>query len=233
MSSVPLKRIGGLAKAAVILTIAIGVVAVLSLLAALAAVDDARDFLDDRISEDDFNEAYAPALALGGVQGVTTIALVVITMIWMYRIAANHRTLGRIGTWSPGWAIGGWFLPPLVLYIIPFLMFRELWRAADPAVPIGDDAWKRRPVSPVVPVWWVLYGLGSTVVFVWQIVEGLQTGGLTSSDMETSAEALDENFAVTVAAALVSVSSAAAFVLLVRGLSARHRALTGEATTPR
>ena len=56
-------------------------------------------------------------------------------MIWMYRMAANHRALQRNGTWAPGWAIGGWFLPPGGLYIIPFLMFRELWKASDPNGP--------------------------------------------------------------------------------------------------
>ena len=66
-----------------------------------------------------------------------SIALVVLSIIWLYRVPPNHRALGRALTWAPGWAIGGWFLPPL-LYVIPLLVLREAWKAADPAVPPGS-----------------------------------------------------------------------------------------------
>ena len=148
MSSVALKRVNGLTTWIVVLTAIVGVVGVASTLVSRLAVDEARDFLADRIDEDDFLEAYAPSLLLGFVQGAAMIALVVLTMVWMYRVASNHRALQRNGTWAPGWAIGGWFLPPGALYIIPYLMFRELWKASDPAVPAGDQRWKENRVSP-------------------------------------------------------------------------------------
>ena len=91
-------------------------------------------------------------------------------MIWLYRIVANHRAIGRQLTWAPGWAIGGWFLPPFVLYIIPMLMLSESWKATDPEVPPGDDRWRQNSVSPLVYVWWVLYGL-VPIVFIIQGVD--------------------------------------------------------------
>ena len=58
-------------------------------------------------------------------------------MIWMFKMAKNVRALGRQGLrYAPGWAIGGWFVPPCVLYVVPWLMFRELWKASDPEPPI-------------------------------------------------------------------------------------------------
>ena len=51
----------------------------------------------------------------------------VLVMIWMYRISANLRAFGMTTTWHPLFAIFGWFLPPVVLYVIPFLMLREQW----------------------------------------------------------------------------------------------------------
>ena len=65
---------------------------------------------------------------IGVAQGALQIAAAVVVIIWMYRLAWNHRALHRGGTWGPAWAIGGWFLPPIV-YVIPTLMLHELWKA--------------------------------------------------------------------------------------------------------
>ena len=35
--------------------------------------------------------------------------------------------------WTPGWAIGGWFIP-LANFVIPFLVVLETWRRSDPDV---------------------------------------------------------------------------------------------------
>ena len=227
MSSVSLKRVNGLTTWIVVLTAIVGVVGVASTLVSRLAVDEARDFLTDRIDEDAFLEAYAPSLLLGFVQGAATIALVVLTMIWMYRLASNHRALQRNGTWAPGWAIGGWFLPPGALYIIPYLMFRELWKASDPAVPAGDQRWKENPVPAVVTVWWVLYGLAPIPL---AIAQGLSdfSARTFNGDSETLAEAIDDRFTVTLVTSLVAAAAAVAYIVMVRQLSRRHRQLTGE-----
>lgn len=231
MSSVALKRVNGLTTWIVVLTAIVGAVGIASTLASRLAVDDARDFLDSRIDENDFLEAYAPSLLLGFVQGAATIALVVLTMIWMYRVASNHKALQRNVTWAPGWAIGGWFLPPGALYIIPYLMFRELWKASDPAVPPGDQRWKENRVSPVVTVWWVLYGLAPIPL---AIAQGLSefSARTFSGDTETLAEALDERFTITLVTSLVAAAAAVAYIVMVRQLSLRHRQLTGESLQP-
>ena len=146
------------------------------------------------------------------------IALVVLTMIWMYRLASNHRALQRNGTWAPGWAIGGWFLPPGALYIIPYLMFRELWKASDPAVPAGDQRWKENRVGPVVTVWWVLYGLAPIPL---AIAQGLSdfSARTFSGDTETLAEAIDDRFTITLVTSLVAAAAAVAYIVMVRQLS--------------
>jgi ABC-type Fe3+ transport system permease subunit len=231
MSSVSLKRVNGLTTWIVVLTAIIGVVGVASTLVSRLAVDEARDFLADRIDENTFLEAYAPSLLLGFVQGAATIALVVLTMIWMYRLASNHRALQRNGTWAPGWGIGGWFLPPGGLYIIPYLMFRELWKASDPTIPAGDDRWKENRVAPVVTVWWVLYGLAPIPL---AIAQGLSdfSARTFNGDTDTLAEAIDDRFTITLVTSLVAAAAAVAYIIMVRQLSGRHRQLTGESAQP-
>jgi hypothetical protein len=230
MSSVPLKRVRGLTTWIVVLTAIVGVVGVLSILLSRLANDEARDFLAGRITEDDFVEAYAPALLLGTVQGAATVAIIVLTMIWMYRLAANHRTLQRTGRWTPGWAIGGWFLPPFILYIIPYLMFRELWKASDQTVSVGDQRWKEGGVGAVVTIWWVLYGLALPIA-----MGSSQIGfgaGPYGADYDSLAEAIDERFAISLVASFVAAAAAAAYIVMVRQLSSRHRLLTGESAQP-
>ena len=196
----------------------------MSIWASEAAQDDARALLDDSISTDEFVERAAPYLLMTTVQGAVTLASAVVTIIWMYRIAKNHRTLHRGGTWGPGWAIGGWFLPPL-LYVIPFLMFRELWKASDPDVPIGGE-WRSRPVSPIVPLWFVLYSVIPLVLLVLQSRSGFNLG---ASERDLAQQLIDDQQA-TIVGAVVAVAGAGVFILLVRGLTSRHRQLTGEPT---
>jgi len=225
MGSVPLQRVGKLATATIILTAAGAVVSLITVWASQAAQGDAEALLDGTISTDEFVERAAPYALMTGVQGVATLATAVVTIIWMYRLAKNHRTLHRGTTWGPGWAIGGWFLPPL-LFVIPFLMFRELWKAADPDVPIGGD-WKSSRVSPIVPLWFLLYSVIPIVLLVVQSSSGINLG---ASERDLAQQIVDDQQA-TIIAAVVALAGAAAFILLVRGLTDRHRRLTGESTT--
>ena len=83
------------------------------------------------LSDDEFRDAIGPLNAVQLIVGLATLATFIVTIIWMYRIATNVRAFQRRTTWSPLFAIFGWMLPPFVLYVIPFLMFRELWKASD------------------------------------------------------------------------------------------------------
>jgi hypothetical protein len=225
IGAVALKRVSGTAKALVImLAIYVGL-AVLVIIITRAAQDAARDFRRGDLSEDEFTEELAPFFGISVVQLGVTIAIVVLTMIWMYRMAANHRTIGRQTTWGAGFAIAGWFLPPF-LFVIPFLMLMEMWKASDPSSPPQDESWRRSPIHPIIPIWWVLYGLVPIVLFFvgQNPLEGL--GG----DTDDIAERLDEQQATMLVQSLTSIAAAIAFAFLVRLLTERHTRLTGEAT---
>lgn len=226
MGSVALKRVNGTAKALIILLAVYVGVSVLAVVLVRNVLGDARDYLRDEITEDDLNEKLGPFGAVSLVQLGVTIAIIVLTMIWMYRIATNHRSIGRRTTWVPGFAIGGWFLPPF-LFIIPFLMLMEMWKASDPSSPPQDEGWKRSPVHPIVPIWWVLYGLVPIVLFF--VGENPLEG--FGGDADELAERLDEQQATMLVQSLASIAAAIAFVYLVRLLTDRHTRLTGEATT--
>ena len=220
-------RIGGLAKAIVIVTAIVAVATLASAALSAGVTGDARDFLAGEISEDDFESAIAPVNGVQLLVGVATLATGVLTIIWTYRTANNVRAFGRATTWSPLFAIFGWFLPPMVLYVIPFLVLRELWKASTPEHVDGSDRWKQEPDNKLLWVWFLLFGLIPTALLAVQI-GSFASAGLPSGDLESFAETLEDFAALSWITAIVNVLAAIAWIVFVRQLTARHTRLTGE-----
>ena len=190
-----------------------------------SAADKAGDFLDGRISEDEFLDSYGGVAALQIVQGVITLAAAVCTIIWLYRLASNVRTFGRQTTWAPIWAVFGWVLPP-VLVIIPLLMLREVWKASDPEVPAGNPNWKSGAENPMLFVWFVLYGIVPAVITA--ITLNSAFGGGFGGDTESVAEAIEDFGAVDIVGAVSGLAAAVVWIIVVKQMTARHVRLTNE-----
>jgi hypothetical protein len=207
------------------LVLATALMSFVDLLVRQTVTDEAEDYLAGATDTDDFIESIIGYLMVGVIQAILQIAAAVVTIIWMYRVAANHRTLHRGGTWGPGWAIGGWFLPPVV-YVIPMLMLRELWKASNPDVPIGGE-WRTSPSSPLPIVWVLLYSAVPVVSIATSDEGPLSAFG---GSEETIAEAITGGQTADLVVAVLTLAAAAVFVVLVRQLTDRHVRLTGEAT---
>lgn len=219
----PVQRVGGLATAASIMCVVSAVGLVLTALLQGASRPDAERFLNGEIRESEFVSAVTPYALVTFVQSIAVFATVVLVMLWMYRLAANLRKLDRTGTWGPGWAIGGWFLPPM-LYIIPLLMFRDLWHGSDPDVPVGAT-WRSGKLPSLLIAWFVLYSIGPLILLI-----GFRDQTLTSlggAEEELARHIAGSSTSAWLSAA-VGVAGAAAFVGWCRVLTTRHRRLTGE-----
>lgn len=215
-------KVGGVSKALGILLMIFVPLQIIGVFSLFQLRDDARDFLNGEMSEKEYTDAVQTNF--GSLAGLLIIPIAVLTMILMFRMAANLQALGRDGqTWKKGWGIAGWFCPPCAVYAIPWLMFRELWKGSDPAVAPHDPAWRNSIVSPLITVWWVLYGLVPLIGFV-------TAAGLVSNfgSAETLAERTEDYLAINVALTLVGVVSAVVYLMVIRQLSARHMAATHE-----
>lgn len=220
----PFQRIGSLARATGILLMIFIPLQLLAIVGLFQLRDKARQYLEGDISETAFNDANRTNL--GSLAGFLVIPIAVLTIILMFRMSKNLQVLGRTGaTWSPGWAIGGWFCPPCAVYAIPWLMFRELWKGSDPNVPAGDPSWKSGSVPMLFNVWWVLYGLVPLVGLVTSAGVLSNISNLDSADL---AERFDDFLAVNVALAFVSAVSAVVYLLMIRQLTERHLQAIGE-----
>ncbi len=218
------QKIGGIAKALGTLMMVQIPMSVLSALLGWQLAGKAADFAAGAISEDEFTSASRNLLTT--LTSLLFLPIAILTIIWMQRMAANVKAIGRPGLrWSPNWAIFGWFVPPCIIYAIPWLMFSELWRASDPDVPANDPSWKQRPISPLVHAWWVLYGLMPLLGVVSAAGVLSQIG---TNDMVDYAEQLDTYKWMNLGLGLVSACAAVVYLMLVRQLSARHMATTNE-----
>jgi hypothetical protein len=221
------RRVGGLATPIIVSTAVVAVGTLISAFLSAGVATDAAAFLDGSMSRSEFEDSIVPLNSVQLLVSVATLATGVLTIVWMFRIAQNVRAFGRSTTWSPLFAIFGWFLPPMVLYVIPFLVLRELWKASDPSEAAGADGWKRSPDNPVLWAWFVAFGIVPAVIFAIQI-GSFATGGLPGGDIESVAESLDEFGAIGWVTALASVAAAAFWIRFVRQLTQRHRLLTSE-----
>ena len=221
-----IQAIRRIAKAMVVLLWIYLPLQLLSIFDLLRVSSQATKYLDRTISEQSFKDSTNVSVSAGAVLLVIPIA--VLTMIWMYRMSSNLRVLGRPGqTWVPGWGIGAWFVPPCVVYAVPWLMFKELWRGSDPDLERGDPRWKQGRVPPIITWWWVLYGL--LPIF------SLGSNGQFISDLRSDqttrdrAQRYHDYTGSSVVFVVLAMASTVVFLVLVRQLSARHMKATDEA----
>ena len=208
-------------------TFLIGVMAfsVMSIPVTLETARRAHSFItgDGANAEERFLAATRTQGLLTTISGSLTLTIGVLTMIWMFRLARNHESIGRLGaTWSSGWAIAGWFCPP-ILSVIPWLMLRELWKGSDPTIAPFDPTWKQAKVARITTVWWVLYAFPPLVGLILTV----RRFRLGLSPLDT-ARLNDVPAAQTVILGVLNLAAAVAFLVLIRQLTDRHRRLIGE-----
>jgi hypothetical protein len=216
------------ARWAIVLTVIAGVGSLVNGLLSASLASDAQDYLDGRITEDEFLDANAIAPVGQLVSAGPMIAAAVFSMIWMYKMSKNVRTLGRSTTFAPVFAVVGWFLPPF-LFVVPLLVLRELWKASDPTVPVGAPGWRASGEVPVLYVWFVLYGIVPAIITFASLGSVIDA----TLDLDTDTQSIAEvtastNGTLLILGGVVGLAAAGAWAVLVRQLTDRHVALTGE-----
>src|SRR5580693_1675394 len=132
--------------------------------ACIALADDVAEFVQIQVGQM-APDQVANNDPIQGIVGLLQLGLGVVTGItflkWIYRAYKNIQGFGAEGLrFSPGWAIGYYFIPILSL-IRPVQVMSEIWRASyDPR------NWPRSPGSWLIATWWSLFLLYSGVTQV-------------------------------------------------------------------
>lgn len=95
--------------------------------------------------------AFLISLFLSGVALLTAVFF----LFWIYRAHKNLKALGAIDLkYSPGWAVGGFFIPVLNL-IRPYQVVTEIWKAsANHARRSVGANWSYEPAPVFILAWW-------------------------------------------------------------------------------
>ncbi len=172
-----------------------------------------KDFLADPASVDDASLDLSDTLttATGVAQLILYLATIVVFLVWFRRVRRNGQVFRPDGfSQSPGWAIGGWFVP-IANFFFPYRTARETWAASSPYAPDGSPS--HVPTAPVT-AWWLVF-LAS------QFLDRVSTKMYTASD---TPEELRDVSAFGAVVNLTCVVSAVLAVRFVRKLTALQRA---------
>lgn len=149
------------------------------------------------------------ALGVGGFSILGYLATIVLFLIWMRRSYLNLKPLGTEHTdYSPGWAVGSWFVPFLNL-VRPYGIIKEIWTRSDPDdvntenSPLGSTLEMTRVVTPMFGLWWAMWITSNVVSNVsnrWSLRSANMDDHVTSFWLAIIASAL------TIVAALLAIN---------------------------
>src|SRR4029078_204309 len=93
------------------------------------------------------NDARQNAIVV--VLVISVLTSLVTFLVWLYAAHANLHALGcRDIEFTPGWAVG-WFFVPLMNLFKPYQVVSEIWRGSDPATLL-----KALPSGTALIGWW-------------------------------------------------------------------------------
>lgn len=170
-----------------------GVGSLLCLLSAILTFQQASRFqqwLDAGFSDAGASDALRSAVDASevaiGFSYLVGFTLFVLLIIWLHRARIVAERFGGTGTsWSPGWAVGGWFIP-LANAVIPVLVLQEVDRLSSPktgGAPVGER-WRRTKLRPDGWIWWLCMVAGTTLFLFGDAIahEQYATGPLSDPD---------------------------------------------------
>jgi uncharacterized BrkB/YihY/UPF0761 family membrane protein len=167
------------------------------------------------LNTDEVNDAQAFPVAMLLLAFFLGIATLVLLIIWLFRAAKNNEALGRQNPrLGPGWAIAG-LLIPFANLVIPFIMFDDVWRGSDPAVPRGDPNWRRSSTLPAIWAWLV-----TSVIFTIPNLVASAGGDVRADEPEKVRRDDILRIIATVGAILAAVFA----IVVIRRLAARQEA---------
>ncbi|MER6535085.1 DUF4328 domain-containing protein [Streptomyces sp900105755] len=149
-----------------------------------------------------------------GAQTVSLVACVIVYLCWFQRVRANAQVFDPLGhRKSPGWAIGGWFVPVVNLWY-PRRITLDIWDASSPRGTTRSHT--------LVNTWWALW-LASL------FADRVATTG-SGDDAEGAAQVHDDALRMILSDSLDIAAAVLAIVLVLRLTRMQHeKALAGTA----
>lgn len=172
-------------------------------------------FPDSRMRLDDGSSMHI-ALGFIGLVSILEILLRILTivffLIWEYRGFNNLSALkARNLEFSPGWAVGWWFIPFANL-VKPFQAVRELWNESDPEFDEETGFLYTSGGTPeIIGFWWAAFLLSGFFARISNAFFDSKSGNVS-----------DYLPVVLIAASLLQLAAAILITLIVKGITQRQ-----------
>jgi hypothetical protein len=97
-------------------------------------------------------------MMIGLLQLLVFFITAILFLFWMHRAYSNLKSFGATDlSFSPGWAIGYFFVPFLNLWK-PFEAMSEIWKASDPNTRVdASGQWKSAATGALLNAWWIMW----------------------------------------------------------------------------
>jgi hypothetical protein len=156
-----------------------------------------------------------PGSALASFYGFAFAVQLTTVIAFLRWLAPAYRALPSFGAtprFTPGWALGAWFVPILNLWR-PKQIVNDVWRASDPeaAPPRAPADWPQRPVPALFAWWWA----------AWLVASLVAARAALFSTQSKSAPALERAASLMVASDVLDAVAAVLAILVVRRITAR------------
>ena len=122
------------------------------------------DLLKRMDSGGNWSQAEASAndtreIVIAWLVSAISVGCIIVFLIWFYRVRENLPAL-RINDarWSPGWAVGWWFVPIFMLFR-PYQIAKEIWKASS--LTAASNNWREAGTPSLLKIWWGLFILGT------------------------------------------------------------------------
>jgi hypothetical protein len=131
------------------------------------------------VSEEEVTRSDGRIGTVAVVQLLTLVVTGIVWLFWQHRGQANLVAARISGLrFTPGWAVGWWFVPFANL-VKPFQAMRELWKASG-----GEENWGHSRTWSLIGWWWaawltagVLGRIGGAVIGGATTLETVRSGG--------------------------------------------------------
>lgn len=93
-----------------------------------------------QITEEQLSSMRTIDASLLGLENLVTLVAMITFLVWIHRVFVAIRQSGGTTSWSPGWSVGGWFVP-LGNMIIPWLTVRDALKALGKPTALAGGWW--------------------------------------------------------------------------------------------
>lgn len=146
---------------------------------------------------------------IGGLESLVQLVTLILYLVWLARFTGAIRQTQGTSRYTPGMAVGGWFIPFFNM-VAPYLSLRDVWDRTP-------DRGQRASGGGIVAIWWASYWILSLTRVFYALLPMLR--------LDLTTEMMPLFTALGWFTTLVRLVCYGSWIFIVRSLSERSRQL--------